>query len=81
MENPYDKRATLENVRERYGSVKEFCRQVPIHPRIFYRALDEGLGRCRRESFSRTAIERLREEALLVESASGNVSTPGRTVN
>lgn len=81
MENPYDKRATLDNVRDKYGSVKEFCSQVPINRRIFYKALDEGLGRRRRESMSRTAIERLRQEGLLVEVASENVTAPGCSVN
>lgn len=81
MENPYDKRATLDNVREKYGSVRAFCEAVPINRRIFYKALDEGLGRRRRESLSRTAIERLREEDLLVEASAENVPTGGRTVN
>ena len=61
-----DKRATLEAIRDKYVSVMAFCREGPIHPRLFYKALAEGLGECRRESFSKTAMERLRSEGLLV---------------
>jgi hypothetical protein len=41
-----------------------------IHPRLFYKALVEGLGRRRRQSVSRTAMERLKAEGLLVRKAS-----------
>ena len=61
-----DKRATLEAIRGNYVSVAAFCRAVPIHPRLFYKALAEGLGGCRRQSHSRTAMERLRSEGLLI---------------
>jgi hypothetical protein len=41
-----------------------------IHPRLFYKALAEGQGRRRRQSVSKTAMERLKAEGLLVRKAS-----------
>ena len=66
-----DKPATLEAIRGKYVSVAAFCRAVPIHPRLFYKALAEGLGECRRHSFSKTAMERLKAEGLLVRRVPG----------
>ena len=67
--SPFDKRATLENIRGRYGSVQAFCRQHPIKPRSLYRALHEGWGLKRAETMARGAIDRLRDEGLLVEAS------------
>jgi len=68
-----DKPATLEAIRKKYGSVAAFCREVPIHPRLFYKALAEDLGRCRRSSFSRDAMELLESEGLMVRGESTSV--------
>jgi hypothetical protein len=81
MENPYDKRATIENVREKYGSVKAFCQAAEISRRSFYRTLDEGWGLRRRVSGARSAIERLRSEGLLVEAAESSVQGRESSVN
>lgn len=69
MKNPtgkIDSVKTLDLVRQKYASVAAFCRSVPIHPRLFYKALAQGLGNCRSRSISRTTIERLKTEGLLV---------------
>lgn len=77
---PIDTKATLKAIRAEYDSVAAFCRAVPIHPRLFYKALAEGLGECRRQSVSKTAMARLKSEGLLVRQKGGVTGEVG-TVN
>jgi hypothetical protein len=60
-----DPAATVEAVRNRYGSVREFCRQVQVHPDTFYLALRGKRGRTRKYSDAALVLKRLESEGLL----------------
>lgn len=62
-----DNRATIEAIRAKYGSFLEFCRQANVHPQALYPAL---LGKCggrKKNSNLGRALDRLREENLLIQ--------------
>ena len=64
-----DKARTLDAIRERYGSVQEYCRRTEVNPRVFYRALHGDRGFKRTESISKTVLRRLQNEGLLARNA------------
>jgi hypothetical protein len=68
-----DSPATAAAVRRRYGSVREFCRQVAVHPDTFYLALRGKRGRIRRDSNAARILKRLEAEGLLIR---GLATTP-----
>jgi hypothetical protein len=61
-----DPAATAEAVRNRYRSVREFCRRVDVHPDTFYLALRGKRGRIRKSSDAARVLIRLESEGLLV---------------
>ena len=63
----YDARATLEQVRARYGSVAEYVRQMELNPQMFYSAVRGDRGRTRKGSVAAQVIYRLDEQGLLVK--------------
>lgn len=60
-----DPAATAEAVRCRYGSVREFCRRIGVHPDTFYLALRGKRGRTRRGSDAALVLMWLESEGLL----------------
>jgi hypothetical protein len=65
--NRVDPAATAEAVRSRYGSVREFCRRVDVHPDTFYLALRGKRGRIRKSSDAAQVLMWLESEGLLVK--------------
>jgi len=68
-----DSPATAAAVRRRYGSVREFCRQVAVHPDTFYLALRGKRGVIRQGSNAAQILKRLEVEGLLIR---GQETTP-----
>jgi hypothetical protein len=68
-----DSPATAAAVRRRYGSVREFCRQVSVHPDTFYLALRGKRGGIRKSSNAAQILKRLEVEGLLIR---GLAATP-----
>jgi hypothetical protein len=60
-----DKAKTLDAIREKYGSVQEYCRRTKVNPRTFYRALHGDRGIKRAKSLSLDVLKHLEEEKLL----------------
>jgi hypothetical protein len=71
MQNQIDSQKTIEAVRDRYGSVLEFCRQVDIASPYFYMIVNGRRGRGIQSNRGPTptrsplVLQRLRDEELL----------------